>query len=292
MTSLSGNPDHVGRTIEVDMVTRADPERIWDAWTNPERLVQWFADRASGSIHEGHVTWTFDRLKSAMAYQVLDQVPGERLLLGNADNNSRRLEIRISPEREGTGVRIIHSGFGDAVGEDEDFTAADSSWRIALPILRYYAEFHFGQKRETFFVLRPARFSLPRLAQLYRDPAGLQEWLSDGGSLGTPGGRVHLALKSGETLRGDMLADTGVELAMAWDEIGGVLQFKTCTLPDEIGMRAVYLHGWGWGISPEQAMLVERRLAEAVDRLERALDHVEADGAGVSSVMTPSGSGR
>lgn len=223
------------------------------------------------------MTWSFDRLKSTMNFRVVTAVEGERLLVENLDPEPKRLEIAISPLGEGTRVRIIHSGFGEPMGADEDFTAAASGWRIALPILRYYVEFHFGQNRESFFVLRPARFSLARLARLYRDPAGLQEWLADGGSLGTPGGRVHLALKSGETLRGDMLADTGIDLAMAWDEIGGVLQMKTSALPGEIGTRAVYLHGWGWGISVEQARHIERRLEEAVDRLERALEHADAE---------------
>lgn len=276
-TSLDGTPDHWGRSIEVEVTTRAQPDRVWDAWTNPARLGQWLVDRVTGSVEEGRMTWSFDRLKSTMNFRVVTAVEGERLLVENLDPEPKRLEIAISPLGEGTRVRIIHSGFGEPMGADEDFTAAASGWRIALPILRYYVEFHFGQNRESFFVLRPARFSLARLARLYRDPAGLQEWLADGGSLGTPGGRVHLALKSGETLRGDMLADTGIDLAMAWDEIGGVLQMKTSALPGEIGTRAVYLHGWGWGISVEQARHIERRLEEAVDRLERALEHADAE---------------
>ncbi|MEO8200119.1 MAG: SRPBCC domain-containing protein [Gemmatimonadota bacterium] len=277
MTSPGPASHHLGRCIEVAIVTRATPARVWDAWTDPDRLVEWFADRVEGSLEEGRIAWSFERLKSTMAFRVVAVTVGARLLLESLDREPRRLELLIGGVPGGTEVRVIDSGFSNAGAEDEDFVAADSGWRIALPILRYYVEFHFNQPRESFFVLRPARFTPSLLSRLYREPDGLKEWLSDGGSLGTPGGRVHLALKDGETLRGDMLADTGTELAMAWDEIAGVLQFKTCVLPGEVGTRSVYLHGWGWGISGDRARHVERRLSEAVDRLERALDQADAD---------------
>ncbi len=269
-------PDHAGRAIEVAVMTRATAERVWQCWTDPARVVEWFADRVTGSLEEGGFSWHFDRLGSAMTYRVIAMTPGEHLLLESAEAPGTRLEIVIAPQGDSTMVQIIHSGFTDVPGPDPDYVAVEAGWRIALSILRYYAEFHFGQSRECFYVVRPARFSLSRLATLYHDPLGLQEWLVDGGSLGTLGGRVHLALKSGEILRGDMLADTDVELAMAWDEIAGVLQFRTCSLPDDTGSRAVYLLGWGWGLSAERARIIQESMTEAVDRLEHRLELVPA----------------
>jgi uncharacterized protein YndB with AHSA1/START domain len=264
--------DHSGRSIEIGSVTRATIERIWAAWTDPARIIEWFADEVTGSFESGQITWHFKRLASSMTYRVIAMTPGERLLLESVDNPSTRLEIILAPFGESTMVRVIHSGFLDVAESNSDYSATHAGWQIALAILRYYAEFHFGQSRQSFFVMRPAPFNRSRLTSLYHDPLGLQEWIAEGGSLGTEGGRVHLALKNGEMLRGDMLADTEVEVAMAWDEIAGVIQFRSCSLPGSGDTRAVYLHGWGWGLSAERARQIETQLGPAMDRLERALD--------------------
>jgi uncharacterized protein YndB with AHSA1/START domain len=264
--------EHSGRSLDIAIVSRASIDRIWAAWTDAERVVEWFADEVSGSIDSGQVTWSFTRLASSMTYRVVALAPRERLLLESVDNPSTRLEIIIAPVGDGTMVRVIHSGFLDAAESSSDFSATYAGWQIALAVLRYYAEFHFGQSRCSFFAMRSARFDSGRLTALYHEPIGLQEWLAEGGSLGTEGGRVHLALKSGDMLRGDMLADTEVEVAMAWDEIEGVIQFRSCSLPGSRDMRAVYLHGWGWGLSAERARQIETQLGSALDRLERALE--------------------
>ena len=92
--------------------------------------------------------------------------------------------------------------------------------------------------------------------------------------MGTPGGRVHLALKNGETLRGDMLADAGTDVALAWDEIGGVLQLRTLPASHERDMRSVCAMGWGWGLKPERAKQIELYLATSLENLERAAEPV------------------
>lgn len=150
-----------------------------------------------------------------------------------------------------------------------------------MAILRYYLEFHFGRSRQGFFVCRPMKYSASRLSSLYRDPAGLQEWLTEAGSLGTPGGRVHLVLRGGRILRGDMLADTGSEVAMGWDEINGVLEFKSFPWDRDTGMRAICVRGWGWELPSDQALEIEKEIQGAVDRLESALDVTPASAAGL-----------
>ena len=47
---------HRGRRLEVAMRTRATPERVYDAWADPEKIAQWFVDRARGKAEVG---WTF-----------------------------------------------------------------------------------------------------------------------------------------------------------------------------------------------------------------------------------------
>jgi uncharacterized protein YndB with AHSA1/START domain len=275
MTALAGNSNGHGRTVEVEIVTRAHPARVWEALTDPARIVEWFADRAKGEVVEGGlVTWSFDRLGAEMTFRVEQANGKSRMVLEGEGSTPGRLEINVGLAHDGTRVTLAHENLPEE-GWDDDYRALTSSWRVALAVLRYYAEFHFAEPRRTFFVLRSGRFSLARLQTLFRDPAGLQEWLTDGGSMGTPGGRVHLALKNGETLRGDMLADAGTDVALAWDEIGGVLQLRTLPAPRDREVRSICAMGWGWRLDPERARHIELYLSGALERLERAAEPAE-----------------
>lgn len=275
MTAPAGSSNGHGRSVEVEIVTRAHPARVWEALTDPARIVEWFADRAVGEVEVGgQVTWSFERLGSEMTFRVI-QVSGKSQMVLQGEGATRgRLEINVGLAHDGTRVTLAHENLPEE-GWDADYHALTSSWRVALAVLRYYVEFHFAEPRRNFFVLRSGRFSLSRLQTLFRDPAGLQEWMTDGGSMGTPGGRVHLALKNGETLRGDMLADTGTDVALAWDEIGGVLQLRTLPAPHERDARSVCAMGWGWRLDAERARGIETFLAGALERLERAAEPAE-----------------
>jgi len=274
--------DHNGRAVDVEVVTRSTPAKAWEAWADPARLVEWYTDRATGfALPNQMLRWSNDRLKAETTYTVLSSMPPNRLLLESTGPAPSRLEVIISAARDGTRIRLIHSGFPLTPDFDEHYVAIASGWRMAMAILRYYLEFQFGRSRHSFFVCRPMRYSAPRLASLYRDPAGLQEWLTEAGSLGTPGGRVHLVLRGGRILRGDMLADTGTEVAMAWDEINGALELKSFPWDRETGMRAICVRGWGWGLLADQALEIEREIQSAVDRLETVLEVVPTSAPGL-----------
>ncbi len=277
MTAFAGEQSAGGRAIEVDLVTRADSARVWEAVTNPARVVEWFADRAEGGTRPGDtITWSFDRMASELSFTVNPLTAPGRLVLEGTRGTPGHLELMVGAAHDGTRVSLIHSGLPQESDWDDDYRSLAAGWRLALAVLRYYAEFHFGQPRKQFFASRLGRFSLARLVTLFHEPAGLQDWLTEGGSMGTPGGRVHLALKTGETLRGDMLADTGTDIAMAWDEIGGVLQLRTLPGGHDRDSRLVCATGWGWGVSSERVRQIEIELAAALERLERAVDPVES----------------
>ena len=273
MPMTDARADHNGRAVDVEIVARAAPTKVWEAWTDPARITEWFADRATGfALPNQTLRWSNDRLKTETSYTVISATPPTRLLLEGTGPAPSRLEVTMGAARDGTRIRLIHSGFPLTPDFDEHFVAVASGWRMAMAVLRYYLEFQFGRSRHSFFVCRPARYTASRLASLYRDPTGLQEWLTEAGSLGTVGGRVHLVLKSGRILRGDMLADTGTEVAMAWDEINGILELKSFPWDRETGMRAICVRGWGWELASDQAAQLEQEFQVAVDRLEHQLE--------------------
>ena len=69
-----------------------------------------------------------------------------------------------------------------------------------------------------------------------------------------------------------MLADAGSDVALAWDEIGGVLQFRTLPASHDREMRSVCALGWGWGLKAERAKQIEQFLVSALEKLDRAAE--------------------
>ena len=69
-----------------------------------------------------------------------------------------------------------------------------------------------------------------------------------------------------------MLAVTGWEVQLSWDEIAGALALKGFGIGE--GRRAISIHGSGWGLSAERAAALEAFFADALGRLATVLDGV------------------
>jgi len=68
---------HRGRLIRAEIQTPALPEQVWEAWAAPEKLSQWFADRAAGEARPGSIiTWFFDDFGYQIPYEAWEAVPG------------------------------------------------------------------------------------------------------------------------------------------------------------------------------------------------------------------------
>ena len=247
------------RWVEVDrrtLTTDAEPERVWEAWARPERLRQWFPDDARGEPEPGgelvHV-WTFLADKRLGMQGFLSSEP-------------------YLVEREGgaTVLQLVHYGFEDGADRDGDLDGIDSGWQLALALLRHYLEEHFGRDRRIVFHMRPTAHDFDSIQPLFRNAGGLSRWLtrSDGsGSLEgkAVGDRVALELADGGTLTGRLLADSGRELALSWEELDAVLELKIFPAgPDGL---AAALRCSGWGLDDAAAERLDGRLAAALGRL-------------------------
>jgi len=78
---------------------------------------------------------------------------------------------------------------------------------------------------------------------------------------------------SGQTMTGKVLAVTPSEVALTWDEIGGVVELKAFLLGPRT--RAVSVRGCGWDLSCDRAAEIEKAMAAAVDRLVSDLAELE-----------------
>lgn len=264
-------PEHKGRTIRMEIRTSATPAELWDAWADPEKLAQWFPDRAEGTAVEGRtLMWYFDRFKYAIPYEVYSAVPGRHLVLTGQPPGRPRfyLEIEIRGEGGTTVLELTNSGFLDRSGWDDEYEGIVSGWRMSLAILKLYAERYFGTPRAQFFAMRPAAYEVADLLPYYRDSKLLGSWLTIAGAIGEEASSYELTLRDGGTASGQVIAVTGWEVGLSWREIDGYLGLKGFAIP---GGRAVAIHGCSWGLSESAAAALEPRFEAALGRLTSLL---------------------
>ena len=255
--------------------TTASPEQVWRAWAEPAHVARWFSDAARGEpVAGGELVHVFDRFGLELPYRVLEAEPGRRLVLEGMSpmGVAFRQEVRIEREGGETVLHLVHSGFGSDAGWEDEVEGIDSGWKLALAILRLYVERYFGRDRSNLFVMRPASFDYPGLQPFFRSEAGLARWLTTAGALDglAVGDPVRLDLVGGRTLTGHLLADSGRELALSWDEIDGVLELKAFEMGPQ--GRAVCLRGCGWGLASAASAELEVELEGATERLVAALN--------------------
>lgn len=267
--------EHRGRVIRTEFRTTATPQQAWEAWADPEKIAQWFTDRATGeAVPGGTITWYFDRFNYVIPYEVLEAVPGERFSIKwSGPGRVGILEVIIERDGGETLVRLVNSGFQEAAEWDEEYEGVDSGWRTALAILKYYLENHFGQPKADFLALRPASFSYEQLRPYFLEPTKLAQWLTKSGSMGASGEACHLTLRNGGELNGRVLAITKWEVALSWEEIAGTLELKGFSMGPQ---RMVGIRGLSWKLPPAEMKQVEDRMGTALERLAGLLGSAAA----------------
>lgn len=254
--------------------TTASPMQVWQAWAEPAHVRRWFTDDARGEpVPGGELVHVFSRYGIEVSYRVLEAEPGRLLVVEGTSplGAAFRQEVRIEREGGETVLHLTHSGFGADAGWDDEYEGVDSGWKLALAVLRLYLERYFGRDRAGFYVERPAAFEHAALQPLYRTEAGLARWFTTAGSLEgrTVGDPVRLELRGGRTLSGRLIADSGRELALSWDEIDGFLELKAIDMGAQ--RRSLCLRGGGWGMEAAEAAALELEMEQAMERLAGAL---------------------
>ena len=260
-----------GRTIECEMRTTASPEQAWAAWGDPEKISQWFVDRAFGDVRPGGVmTWIFEKFNYEIPYPVLEATSPERFVLGGElpGRPPFRLEITITRDGGETVVRLFNSGFRDGAEWEDEYQGVSSGWRTSLALLKYYLEHNFGTPKRSFLAMRPATFSYDSIRPWFTDRVKLAQWLTTDGAVGAPGSPYELRLQSGETVRGTVLEDTGHEFTMSWDAENVVLELKAFAAGPG---KMVAIRVTGWDIDEARLHALETSCEAAVTRLASAL---------------------
>lgn len=259
--------EHKGRVIRAEIETTATAAQAWEAWADPEKIAQWFVDRASGEAKQGGaMTWFFDNFGYALPYKVLDAVPGELFVLKwePPQGDAGILEVRITREGGTTRVRLINSGFREDSKWNEEYEGIVSGWTMSLAILKHYLENHFGRAKKQLLIMRPAAFEYEQLRTYFLDAPKLSKWLVLAGGIGKVGEPCQLMLRDSGKLTGRVLSVTKWEVALSWEEIGGTLELKGFSMGPQ---RVVAIRCLTWKLNPDNFKQLESQLGKTVERL-------------------------
>lgn len=244
---------HHGRTIDTGIRIKTTPMRAWQAWADPQQIANWFVDRAEGVARPGAVmTWFFDTFNYRQPVPILAAVPGESLVIGSGDapgphGHPYVMEITIHKEEGDTVLRLVNSGFSEDANFDDDYEGVVSGWTMALATMKQWLEHYPNSRRAHRIVLQPATYTYEQLRALFHTVAGRKRWLEP-------------------LMRADaeVLADTGRELLLAWDEQQAVLGLKAFRMGPQ-QMLALDLSTWSE--APQDLEALDGALRSALQRL-------------------------
>ena len=273
--------EHQGRVIRAEIETTATPQQAWEAWADPEKIAHWFVDRAAGEAKPGGtMTWFFDEFGYVLPYKVVDAEPGKLFVLKwDAPQGGPVGILEVKIERSGgtTVIRLVNSGFHEDAAWKEEYEGVVSGWKMSLAILKYYLENHFGRAKTAMLLVRPASFTYEQLREYFVDASKLPQWLTKSGAIGKVGDACRLELREGGTLTGRVLADTGREVTVSWEEIGGTLELKGFSMGPQ---RVAGVRCYSWRLKPAEMDGIKNGLSAAVERLAALLPASAAAGAG------------
>ena len=269
---MSQIPLHQGRSMEMEMRTSADPLDVWNAWADPGKISQWFADSAEGWAHKGaEVTWIFDEFGYRIPYQVVESIPGECLVFGGEMQGRPPflLEVRIKREAGETVVKLVNSGFLDGGSFDEEYEGVVSGWTLALAMLKYYVEEHYGENKQTILIMREADVDLDRLRPWYTEPELMNQWLTSTADGPLRDGQPYrFVLKNGTPVSARVAKMSKREVATIWPDQSAFVELKGWTAgPKKI--IAIRITCW----NPDEGFMAHARAetSAALDRLAAAL---------------------
>jgi uncharacterized protein YndB with AHSA1/START domain len=123
----------VQNLIERDILIAAPAEVVWKVITEPDQITQWFSDAAQLDAHPGgQGTLTFGAKATNEAVTVPLQVeafePPHRFAFRwdypageqPCEGNSLYVEFTLTPEGEGTRLRVVESGFAALQRSEEE----------------------------------------------------------------------------------------------------------------------------------------------------------------------------
>ena len=244
---------HQGRIIETTIRIKSTPQRVWEAWADPQQIANWFVDRAEGYGHAGNsVKWFFDTFGYVMEIPIVGSEPGRSFVTAGDDGPDGMpylMEITISKDGGDTVMHLVNSGFSDDPKKDENYNGTVSGWSHALTTMKVWLEQYPLRTRHHDLVVRALPHTLEQLRPLYATVEGRSQWL--------PPDVAHT---------GAVLCDSAREVTLSLPGVDGIVTLKS------FGWGPQRMVGVDLSVWPEAGGVAEN----AKPRLERALDRLQA----------------
>lgn len=229
----------------------AAPHRVWQAWAEPQFIVEWFTDQAAGGPLPGdQLVWQFNGFDRPMDARVLRSHPGRELILAlEGGPSDSLLEIRFESAGDATNVVVTQSGLPEGSEFDELAAGIASGWANALEYLRLYLAQYQGRPKRSAVAMAPIGSSCETAMQWFEAGLKRERWLDVPAAELQPGWRAPR------------------HVVWLWPGMEGVLEmsaFETPGMPPTACVRAVY-----WREEPVDGL--GDRLRACVQRLAALL---------------------
>lgn len=242
---------HHGRIIDTTIRIKSTPMRVWQAWTDPQQIANWFVDRAEGDATPGtSVKWFFDTFGYAMDVPVVESEAGATFVTAGedgADGMPYVMEITITKDGGETVMRLVNSGFSEDPGKDETYKGTVSGWAHALTVMKVWLEHYPMRTRHHDLVVKTVPHSVDQLRPFYATAQGRALWM--------PPDVAHT---------GEVLCDSGPEVLLAVPGVDGTIALKSFQMGPQ---RMIGLDLSVWPAEGTEAVDAKARLTRALDRL-------------------------
>jgi uncharacterized protein YndB with AHSA1/START domain len=237
--------------LTIHQPVSAGPAVVWKAIATPRGIARWQADEAEGDIKEGgllRLHWL--AFGASIDLQVLECVPHRQLRLKRGST-----EVVFTLQDQG----VVLTQYGLEPGDDLD--GLRSSWQMALAQLAHSVERHPGRRRHVEWIVRTTQTQPEALHSFFTDPTFLNLWLGQCSETLVQGQRYELALHSGLTIAGKVLASVaGRDVALACETMDdSVLIWRSLPHPENTAERVIAMSVSQWGkVSRAGARLIEQ----------------------------------
>lgn len=263
---------HDVNVVRKEMRTTVPIDRVWDAWTDPDRLCQWFTDKVRGWPGVGStLSLTWEKFGFTVDYKIAEMVPRKKLVLKTrlSGVGTQVLTVELGRRAPETILSLSESGPENHKSDPLE-SGVDSGWAMALGVLKLYLEQHYTEKRKSFLAMLPAQFTYDHLRAFTLTPEGQREWLAVSGHFPNQvGEKFELEMVGGQKMSGEVLVITHHEILVSWHEVNGYLEFKSFPLSGD--QKGLCIRGAGYDISDERSDEIEELCKETLVRLFAAL---------------------
>lgn len=140
------------RSIELERIVDAPPERVYRMWSDPDTMAQWLAYQVRGSLLPGaRSTLVFPRHQ--IEVDVLEAQPDERFRMRWLHPGDlgliTEIAVRIRPKGWGSQVTLTDGPYDtDAEGVLDEYARAIAIWAAALAQLRASVDYSIDLRKE------------------------------------------------------------------------------------------------------------------------------------------------